>query len=858
MRNRWSNLNRQYECQGGAMSRRLFVALVILTMCVPLFGPAAQVDAAAPSIPAKVEAHSIGSSVVVDWEYTYTPSPIGSLKFEAQEYKVSGMILTWVLVGTLTYPTKSLTLDGLAAGQHKFRVRAVETIITVRPFPLGPVTTVTPSAYSAEVSAWVLAAPTSATLQRAGTTMGIRVLWAGLDPAATHYQVLRSVIALMKAAVIHEGPHTDSSWVDNDVDPNKKYYYYVRAVKAGTESTDKDLSSLSSAGSITTPPEAPTHQVAHSSGRTITISWVHSGSCTQFHVWSKPVSVVEPVMPAILPSTQRSYTIPNADYGRWMVDMAAWGDGGYSPDTPQLDVWVLTTPSAPLVVVGSSNTVNLTWGAPDANATTVHILRSVSAGPFADIHTVASSVTSYADTTCLPGTTYAYKLQAVRDDDVSELSPASSSVTTPVALAAPATPTGLTAVAQSPTAVGLTWTDNASNEASYQVYRKDGAAVSFNQVSPDLAAGTTAWQDTSVVASFLYTYTVKARNAAGDSDASNEAAVTTPAAPVPVPVAPTGLTAAAQSSTVVNLAWTDNANDETSYRVFRRDGGAVTAVQVSLDLPAGTVSWQDNGLAASSLYTYSVRAHNAAGDSGASNEAQVTTPADPVAAPLPPTSLMGVAGTPRSVEVNWNDNSSNEEGFRIERHTATGAWTQIKTLGADAIKWMDETVSPATVYTYRVKAYNVGGDSAWSNEASVTTPSDVQTVVIKLIIDKKNYTINGIAMTMDVAPVILESRTLGPVRYIAEALGADVAWDPVAHKVTLTRGSEVIELWIGKNTARVGGAYVLIDPENPDVKPVILPPGRTMLPFRFIAEQLGASVGWDPVKREVTITYPAP
>ncbi|MCX6098176.1 MAG: stalk domain-containing protein [Caldiserica bacterium] len=207
--------------------------------------------------------------------------------------------------------------------------------------------------------------------------------------------------------------------------------------------------------------------------------------------------------------------------------------------------------------------------------------------------------------------------------------------------------------------------------------------------------------------------------------------------------------------------------------------------------------------------------------------------------------------------MNWNDNSSNEEGFRIERHTGTGAWIQIKTLGVGAIKWMDETVSPATAYSYRVKAYNAGGDSAWSNEFTVTTPSDVQTVVIKLIIDKKNYTINGISMIMDVAPVIVESRTLGPVRYIAEALGADVAWDPVERKVTLTRGSKVIELWIGRNTARVGGLYVLIDPENPEVKPVILPPGRTMLPFRFIAEQLGASVGWDPVKREVTITYPA-
>ncbi|MCX6098175.1 MAG: fibronectin type III domain-containing protein, partial [Caldiserica bacterium] len=362
----------------------------------------------------------------------------------------------------------------------------------------------------------------------------------------------------------------------------------------GTESTDKDLSSQSSAGSITTPPEAPTSQVARSSGRTITVSWVHSGNCTQFHVWSKPVSVVEPIMPAMLPSTQRSYTIPNADYGRWMVDMAAWGDGGYSPDTPALDVWVLTTPSAPMATVGGSTTVNLTWGSPDANATKVHVLRSASAGPFFDIKATASSVTSWADTTCLPGTTYVYKLQAVRDADASELSPESSSVTTPAALAAPAAPTGLTAVAQSPTAVGLTWTDNASNETSYQVYRKDGAAVSFNQVSPDLPAGTATWQDTSVAASSLYTYTVKARNAAGDSGASNEAAVTTPVA-LAAPAAPTGLTAVAQSSTAVGLTWTDNANNETSYRVFRRDGAAVTAVQVSLDLPAGTVSWQDNG-----------------------------------------------------------------------------------------------------------------------------------------------------------------------------------------------------------------------------------------------------------------------
>jgi titin len=646
--------------------------------------------------------------------------------------------------------------------------------------------------------------------------------------------------------------------VNTGLDPNKDYYYYVQAWKAGTESADRDVSSMLPMLSITTLPEAPTAQVAHSSGRTITVSWAHSGNCSQFHVWSKPTRVTDPVMPAMLPSTQRSYSITDAEYGRWTVDMAAWGEGGYSPDTPALDVWVLTAPSAPLATVSGATTVNLTWSTPDANAATVRILRSVAAGPFADLGTVAASVTSFADATCLPGTTYAYKLQAVRDDDVSELSWGSSSVTMPAALTAPAAPTSLTAIAQSPTAVGLTWADNATNETSYKVLRRDGAAIAVVQVSPDLPAGTTTWQDTTVAASSLYTYTVKARNAAGDSGSSNEASVTTPAA-LTAPATPTALTAVAQSSSAVGLTWADNATNEDSYRVYRKDGTAIAFVQVSPDLPAGTTSWQDTSVAPSSPYTYAVKARNPAGDSGWSNEASVTTPAVPVPVPAAPTGLVATAESPTVVKLTWIDNATNESEYLVERAVGTGAFVQVGSeLSAGTTEWRDTGAAGSTSYHYRVKARNAGGDSSWSNESSVTTPSAVQSIVMKLIIDKKNYTVNGISMMMDVAPVILESRTLGPVRYIAEALGADVAWDPVERKVTLTRGSTVIELWIGRNTARVDGAYMLIDLQNPDVEPVILPPGRTMLPFRFIAEQLGASVGWDPVKREVTITYPAP
>jgi PKD repeat protein len=134
---------------------------------------------------------------------------------------------------------------------------------------------------------------------------------------------------------------------------------------------------------------------------------------------------------------------------------------------------------------------------------------------------------------------------------------------------------------------------------------------------------------------------------------------------------------------------------------------------------------------------------------------------------------------------------------------------------------------------------------------------EVQRIEIKLYIGSKKYYINGLEKEMDVAPIIYEERTLLPIRYVAEALGAEVSWNESEQKVTITFKDIVIELWISKNNAKVNGVYKFIDPENPKVTPIIIPPGRTMLPIRFIAENLGCKVDWNANLREVKVTYPA-
>jgi hypothetical protein len=94
-------------------------------------------------------------------------------------------------------------------------------------------------------------------------------------------------------------------------------------------------------------------------------------------------------------------------------------------------------------------------------------------------------------------------------------------------------------------------------------------------------------------------------------------------------------------------------------------------------------------------------------------------------------------------------------------------------------------------------------------------------------------------------PVIIENRTLVPIRAVIEAFGGVVEWDSKTRRVMVVLGVNVLDLWIGKPTASLNGTSLPIDAENARVIPVIMS-GRTMLPLRFVSESLGMDVLWEP------------
>jgi hypothetical protein len=114
-----------------------------------------------------------------------------------------------------------------------------------------------------------------------------------------------------------------------------------------------------------------------------------------------------------------------------------------------------------------------------------------------------------------------------------------------------------------------------------------------------------------------------------------------------------------------------------------------------------------------------VRATNASGNSSYSNTASATTPLAP---PTAPTTLTATANSGTSVTLGWQDNAGNESGFLIERKTGTGSYSLLATVGQGVESYTDTTVSANTQYTYRVRATNTAGSSAYTNTATVTTP----------------------------------------------------------------------------------------------------------------------------------------
>jgi hypothetical protein len=120
-------------------------------------------------------------------------------------------------------------------------------------------------------------------------------------------------------------------------------------------------------------------------------------------------------------------------------------------------------------------------------------------------------------------------------------------------------------------------------------------------------------------------------------------------------------------------------------------------------------------------------------------------------------------------------------------------------------------------------------------------------VAVQLKLGQREASIGGQLRLLDQPPQLESGRTFVPIRFIIDALGGQVSWYAAEKKVTLRRGENLIELWVGDQHLIANGVRVISD-----AAPVIRG-DRTLLPLRVVSEQLGLQVQWDAKTKQIDI-----
>ncbi len=325
--------------------------------------------------------------------------------------------------------------------------------------------------------------------------------------------------------------------------------------------------------------------------------------------------------------------------------------------------------------------------------------------------------TGFEDKGLEKATTYYYRIKAHNRAGTSGYSDWVSAKTQSPSLTVPARPAGLEAQAISHSKIQIQWSATATAE-DYQIYRSTSADTGYLgvavRVSPD-----TSYLDTGLAASTTYYYRVAARNGAGSSPQSDSVCVPTRTASQNTPFKPTGVTASALSSSVINLTWpaVEYADVYKIYRSASAQGVYVFIRQVA------TIGFGDSGLAPSTTYYYKIIAKNRAainGDSPYSDSAFATTMPPALLTPSKPESIGAQPLSFDVIHISWTA-VAEADSYRVYRAlTGTGLYNWITTLAST--NYNDSGRHESTTYYYKVKAVNRADSSAYSDSALATTP----------------------------------------------------------------------------------------------------------------------------------------
>lgn len=317
------------------------------------------------------------------------------------------------------------------------------------------------------------------------------------------------------------------SYQDTSATPGSAYRYRVRAYDgAGNNSGYSNIANVSALDTVA--PSAPTGLAASSSSSTsVSLSWNASTdnvAVTGYRVYRNGTQVGTLTVSAPHSGTV-NYTDTSSLQGSTTYTYTVRAYDAASNLSGQSNQASVTTPDtiAPSVPTGLSGTaasgtkVNLTWNASsDTGGSGLAGYRVYRNGT----HIATRTVTNYSDTPLSPATTYTYRV-AARDDAENQSAQSTAVSVTTLDTIAPSVPTNVATTVLSDTQVKITWTkstDTGTGVAKYRVYRGG------TYIGEAAATNSPTFTDSNVSPFNTYSYTVRARDVAGNESASSSAA----------------------------------------------------------------------------------------------------------------------------------------------------------------------------------------------------------------------------------------------------------------------------------------------------------------------------------------------
>ena len=379
----------------------------------------------------------------------------------------------------------------------------------------------------------------------------------------------------------------------------------------------------------------------------------------------------------------------------------------------------------------SNNQIDLSWE--DSNKRIIYSIERSENEQF-DFTLIAKVKNKkfYSDTGLDPGTTYYYRIKIVSKKTISYSNIASA--TTFNLEVIPNAPSNFTAIAVSPNQINLNWIDNSDNETGFKIMR---ALSIFGpwELSALVDANVTSFSDFNLLPATTYFYAVCAYNSSWDSNFSDPVSATTQSIPTTSIQPTTSSTSIKPTTTSTSVQTTTTTSSIKPTTSTTSQQPKTTSVEPSTSILPTTTTVQPtttsikNTTTTSSVTpttTTSMQPTTTSVKPTTTTSVLVTTSTTSsiLTVPIAPSNLTAQAASCNQINLSWQDNATNETGFKVERATSSsGPWSQITTLGANATSYANTGLNQSTIYYYRVYAYNAAGNSSYSNTALTATPA---------------------------------------------------------------------------------------------------------------------------------------